>query len=303
MVTILQNSAVSEDPALGSIGHAVEAARECLAGAGLSAADVDVLVNVGVYRDANIVEPSNAALIQRELGMHPDYESGSSRPGFSLDLRNGACGVLNALQAANALLANGTAEHVLIVGSDAHPGGRADAADFPYATVGGAFLVTKGIDDATGLGAVHLQPAPRPDGAHPGVAGYLDLKAMGRDGARTITVDVAADFAEQVTGAARTAVRNHLANHPDMASDSTVLVTNNPAPDFAATLAADFGFARHHQADTGSRNAGSSGLIVAYHQLIRSGAVAPGDRLLLVAGGSGPTAGCVGYRVPAGGAG
>ncbi|MCP2279015.1 3-oxoacyl-[acyl-carrier-protein] synthase-3 [Nocardia amikacinitolerans] len=303
MVTILRNSAVSVDPALGSIDHAVAAARKCLAGAGLSATDVDVLMNVGVYRDANIVEPSNAALIQRELGMHLDYESGSSRPGFSLDLRNGACGVLNALQAANALLANGTAEHVLIVGSDAHPGGRADAADFPYATVGGAFLVTKGIDETTGLGAVHLQPAPRPDGAHPGVAGYLDLKSMGRDGARTITVDVADDFAERVLGVARTAVRNYLANHPETASDSTVLVTNNPAPDFAETLAADFGFTRHHQADTGSRNAGSSGLIIAYHQLMRSGAVRAGDQLLLVAGGSGPTAGCVGYRVPGGGAG
>lgn len=303
MATILQNSAVSDDPALGSIGHAVAAARECLAGAGLSAADVDVLVNIGVYRDANIVEPSNAALIQRELGMHLDYEPGSSRPGFSLDLRNGACGVLNALQAANALLANGTAERVLVVGSDAHPGGLADAVGFPYATVGGAFLVTKGIDDATGLGAVHLRPSSRPDGAHPGVAGYLDLKAMGRDGARTITVEVADDFAERVTGAARTAVRDYLANHPDMHADSTVLVTNDAAPDFAATLAADFGFARHHQADTGSRNAGSSGLIIAYHQLIRSGVVGQGDRLLLVAGGSGPTAGCVGYRVPAGGAG
>ncbi|TQM31846.1 hypothetical protein [Nocardia bhagyanarayanae] len=302
-MTILRNSAVSEDPALGSIDHAVAAARECLAGAGLSAADVDVLMNVGVYRDANIVEPSNAALIQRELGMHLDYEPGSARPGFSLDLRNGACGVLNALQAANALLANGTAEHVLIVGSDAHPGGRADATDFPYATVGGAFLVTKGIDATTGLGAVHLQAAPRPDGAHPGVAGYLDLKAMGRDGARTITVEVADDFTERVIGVARTAVRNYLANHPEAAADSTVLVTNDPAPDFAATLAADFGFARHHQADTGSRNAGSSGLIIAYHQLIRSGAVREGDQLLLVAGGSGPTAGCVGYRVPVGGAG
>ncbi|MEV6387776.1 hypothetical protein [Nocardia xishanensis] len=294
---------MSDDPALGSIGHAVAAARECLAGAGLSAADVDVLMNIGVYRDANIVEPSNAALIQRELGMHLDYEPGSSRPGFSLDLRNGACGVLNALQAANALLVNGTAERVLVVGSDAHPGGLADAVGFPYATVGGAFLVTKGIDDASGLGAVHLQPASRPDGAHPGVAGYLDLKAMGRDGARTITVEVADDFAERVTGVARAAVRDYLANHPDMQSDSTVLVTNDAAPDFAAALAADFGFARHHQADTGSRNAGSSGLIIAYHQLIRSGVVAQGDRLLLVAGGSGPTAGCVGYRVPAGGAG
>ncbi|MBC7304849.1 MAG: hypothetical protein H5T78_28365, partial [Nocardia sp.] len=66
---------MTADRALGSIDLAVGAARACLAGAGLGATDIDVLINIGIYRDGNVVEPSNAALIQRELGMHLDYES------------------------------------------------------------------------------------------------------------------------------------------------------------------------------------------------------------------------------------
>ncbi|WP_433709867.1 hypothetical protein ACQP2U_25900 [Nocardia sp. CA-084685] len=302
MTFIIRRSAVSADPTLGSIDHAVWAAAECLSGAGVEPNDIDVLINVGVYRDSNIVEPSNAALIQKELGMHLDYRVGSSRAGFSLDLRNGACGVLNALQAAGGLLENGTVERVLIVSSDAHPGGIAHApSDFRYAAVGAALLVTKGIDEGTGFDRVHIPaPLPRAVSTHPGVAGYLDLKSMGNDGQRSITIDVADDYAELVSGAAFAAVRSYLAERRER---QRVLVTNNPVPEFAATLASEFGFARTHQAATGELDGGSSGLIIGYHQLLEAGELSAGDELLLVAAGSGPIAGCVSYTVPAGGAG
>ncbi|MFI1916133.1 hypothetical protein [Nocardia sp. NPDC020380] len=300
MSVVIEHSAISAAPATaGSIDHAVAAGRECLERAGIAPGDVDVLVNVGVYRDGNVVEPANSALIQLGLDMHLDYEAGSGRATFSLDLRNGACGVLNAVHAATALLANGTAERVLVVGSDAHPGGIAhEPGDFRYATVGAAWLLGKSVDRETGFGSFRISPVRgRAADTHPGVAGFLDLKSMGNAGQQTITVEVAEDYDTVLTATAADTLRGYLADRPEIDTGRAILVTNNPLPGFASGLARDFGFAEGYQAMTGDRDAGSSGLAIAYHQLREQGALSPGTELVLLAAGSGPMAGCVSYRV------
>lgn len=302
---IIEQSAIAAGSAdAGSIDLAVKAGREVLDKAGVAPGDIDVLVNVGVYRDGNIVEPANSALIQLGLDMHLDYEAGSGRATFSFDLRNGACGVLNAVQAATALLGNGTVERVLIVGSDAHPGGVAhEPDDFRYATVGSALLLRRAVDGDEGFGPVFIPPvrgsAP---GTNPGVGGYLDLKTMGAQGQRSITVDVADNYAEVLTATAVQTLGDYLGANSGIAPSETVLVTNNPFRGFAGKLAGEFGFARSYQAMTGNRDAGSSGLAVAYHQMLIQGDLAPGDQVVLLAAGSGPLAACASYRVPAKGA-
>ncbi|UFS96042.1 hypothetical protein [Nocardia huaxiensis] len=294
---VIEQSAISAAPeGTGSIDHAVAAGRECLERAGIGPDDIDVLINVGVYRDGNVVEPANSALIQLGLDMHPDYVAGSGRSTFSLDLRNGACGVLNAAQAATALLANGTAGRVLIVGSDAHPGGNnAAPQDFRYATVGAAWLLSQGVD--AGFGPITITPVRgRVAGTNPGVRGYLDLKSMGNAGQQTITVDVAEDYESVLAATAADTLREHL-DRTGLDSAKAVLVTNNPIPELAADLAERFGFARSYQAMTGDRDAGSSGLAIAYHQLRESGEIAPDSELVLLAAGSGPMAAAAGYRM------
>ncbi|MFR9749834.1 hypothetical protein ACL02S_02220 [Nocardia sp. 004] len=300
MSVIIEQSAISAAPAdAGSIDHAVAAARQCLDRAGVAADDIDVLVNVGVYRDGNVVEPANSALIQQGLGMHLDYQAGSGRSTFSFDLRNGACGVLDAVHAATALLTNGTVERVLIVGSDAHPGGLAHAPeDFRYATAGAAWLLSKNVDPEVGFGAIHIPPPRgRAPQTHPGVHGYLDLTSMGTLGQQTITVEAAEDYSAVLTETAADTLRYYLDRRPDIVSDRTILVTNNPVAGFATGLAEQFGFARGYQAMTGDRDAGSSGLAIAFHQLREQGELAPGTELVLLAAGSGPMAACVSYRV------
>ncbi|MBL1074489.1 hypothetical protein JK358_08775 [Nocardia sp. 2] len=297
MSVVIEQSSISTAPAgSGSIDLAVAAGRECLERAGIEPGDIDVLINVGVYRDGNVVEPANSALIQLGLGMHLDYEAGSGRSTFSLDLRNGACGVLNAAQAATALLRNGTAQRVLIVGSDAHPGGiSAAGAGFRYATVGAAWLLSKGVD--AGFSDITITPARgRAPGTNPGVAGFLDLKTMGNAGQQSITVQVADDYATVLADTAADTLRAHL-DRSGLDAAKAVLVTNNPVPGLAADLAGRFGFARGYQAMTGDRDAGSSGLAIAYHQLHESGALGAGTRLVLLAAGSGPMAAAATYRV------
>ena len=52
MGAIIKATAISQDPQVrGSIAHAAQAGRLCLAAAGVPLSDVQLLINTGVYRD------------------------------------------------------------------------------------------------------------------------------------------------------------------------------------------------------------------------------------------------------------
>ena len=62
MGVIIQAVAVSQDSAVrGSIAHAARAGRDCVSRAGVALQDIGMLINTGVYRDDNLVEPAMAA--------------------------------------------------------------------------------------------------------------------------------------------------------------------------------------------------------------------------------------------------
>ena len=127
-----------------SVRLATRAARAGLARAGWAAADLDVLVNTGVYRDRNIVEPAMAPFIQHRLGANlgvGDDEAGRST--FSFDLANGACGLLQALQVVDGMLASGRARRALVVTSDVDP--RPGVSEgLAFDPLGAAVLVRRG---------------------------------------------------------------------------------------------------------------------------------------------------------------
>ncbi len=62
---------------------AVSAAQTCLERAGRNADDLDLLVNVGLYRDRNLGEPALAALIQEDIGAHPEDPHDDTHGTFS----------------------------------------------------------------------------------------------------------------------------------------------------------------------------------------------------------------------------
>ena len=243
MGTAIRAIAVSTDPAVrSSIMHAATAARECLRQADIAPDQVDVMINAGVYRDANMAEPAMAALIQQEIGMNLDYvRSSSPVAGFSFDLMNGACGVLNAVQVAGAYLTTGSAEYVLVVSADAHPSnaelGAPDTAGFPYATLGAAMLLERTWQEGSGFGEVRVTAAA---GGAPGGAGLLEMDKVGANGRRRITVRRGADFAERLLALAADASRDYAANTGIDLAD-TLLVTSAPTADFGAALAGQLG--------------------------------------------------------------
>ncbi len=99
-----------------SIEMAADAAGRALEQAGASYDSIDVFINVGIYRDANICEPAIAALIQEKMG-----RLSAGKPVFSFDLANGGCGLVNALQVVDSLVRTGSVQRALIVASDVDP--------------------------------------------------------------------------------------------------------------------------------------------------------------------------------------
>ncbi|UUN28988.1 hypothetical protein [Streptomyces sp. FIT100] len=306
MATVITAAALSPAEGTGSsIEYAASAGAECLRQAGLTPADVDVLINTGVYRDSNIVEPSVAALIQKRIGINPDYlHAADKRAAFSFDLMNGACGVLNAVQAAGSLLATGSARRVLVVSADTHPStdpGRAGTGAFPYASTGAALLLEH-RDDGRGFGRVHHRSLP---GAH-GVNGYLPLDEAGSDGRAHIVVDRDSGVLERMLDLAVDSVRGCLAAEEGVdgartptALERTLLITSQPSADFATRLAKRLGLASD-AAVTVEGVAGdphTSALTHAFRQAQDAGRLDGHGRLLFVAVGAGLTSAASLYRL------
>jgi 3-oxoacyl-[acyl-carrier-protein] synthase III len=121
----------------GSIRHAVEAGRQCLKASLHRKADVGVLINTGVHRDHHICEPAMAVFIQHRLGINIEFQN---RKTLAFDLQNGGCGMLDAAQTVTVLLQSGEIESGLVVGSEANADRHPDPS-FTYPASGAALLL------------------------------------------------------------------------------------------------------------------------------------------------------------------
>ncbi|MFF3460696.1 hypothetical protein ACFYXH_41830 [Streptomyces sp. NPDC002730] len=285
--------------AASSVQLAAQAARQCLTDAGLTPDEVGVLINVGVYRESNMMEPAMAALVQKEVGINLDY---LARPvpgaGFSFDLMNGACGVLNAVQVAQGILGTGGTSRILVTAADVHPGGRADQdRNYPYADLGAALLLERSVEPGSGFGPVRVRGADGPVGA----AGYLDAAVMGTDGRREITVRRDPDWTERLLELAAGVVGDYV-REEGVALDRTFVVCNEPAVGFGAELAERLGVDSAAVVAVGAEGRGephTAALVLGYLQVLQSGLPEGYEEILFVCAGAGLSAACSRYR-PAG---
>lgn len=127
----------------GAIKLADDAAQACLQNANRSASELDFLINAGVYRDNNVAEPALAAIIQEDIGANPDPPLEGGHGTFSFDVINGACGVLTGMHILDGFLTSGAIELGIVVTSDADPE-RGSNWDFPFGLVGAAGRVSRG---------------------------------------------------------------------------------------------------------------------------------------------------------------
>ena len=290
MGTVIRATGLSTASTTGSsIHHAASAAHKCLQTASVHPDDVQILINVGVYRDKNMVEPAMSALIQKELGMHLDFmQSGQKRPGFSFDLMNGACGALNAIQVADACLRSEQNQYVLVVSGDAHPSGQSPD-DFPYACLGGAMLLQSSPDPNRGFSELHVA---LPDGPV-GVQGYVDIhkeKGTGRD---HITVAQDADYLQRC--------HKHLVEAlgpQDLCDTNTLLIPPQLTAEFPGQLAAALGLSLSHvvAVEGIDKDPHTSSIMIGYHQAMMQSRIHPDTRVVFAAVGAGMNISWIEYR-------
>ena len=97
---------------VGASELAEHASREALAEAGLTAADIDLVLFATLSPDLNF--PGSGCLLQARLGI----------PGVpAMDIRNQCTGFLYGLKTADAYLRSGMARNILVVGSEVHSTG------------------------------------------------------------------------------------------------------------------------------------------------------------------------------------
>ncbi|MGW4121499.1 hypothetical protein [Nocardia sp. NPDC004711] len=295
---IVISSVTTEIGGGSSIEQAAAAARRAIAEAGATPEQIDALINTGVYRDSNMVEPAMSALIQQQAGIGLEYRSGDV-PCLSFDLMNGACGVLNAIQVSQALLEAPTVHRVLLVSGDAHPSKSPEPQPgFPIKPVGAAMLLEKRPGTA-GFGALHISAT---DG-RPAAEGFVRLSEMGSTGRSSITVNRTGDVEELLHHAVSAA--SEALDVADAPPARTVLICGRPTPGFPALLAARLGIAPEAVSADDTEHSASprfdshtSALPVAYLAARDSGKLDRADVALFVAAGAGPSAAAIAYRLP-----
>lgn len=299
MSATILSSGISCDPSIQSaIDHAVGAAKTCVARAGIDMQEVDYLIHTGVYRDHNIIEPSIASLIQKGIGLNLDYiKYPVERSAFSFDLMNGNSGVINAFHVADSLLAIGRARHVLITSSDAHPSGRADA-EFPYARMGGAILLTASKEP--GFVGFAFESG---EGEYMGSESFVDLALPGLGAKFDITIQTDAAFEERLLSMAAETCGRFLRTH-GVAPGEVALVPSQISPRFVEALGDQLGIRQEARVRLHGDYGDAATSTFALALSVIDAQLPNGDcpYLLFVGASAGLHCGCALYRRPGGGA-
>ena len=294
MGAIIKSTAFCPDqPGHSLIENAAAAGEECLAKAGLDKRDVDMLINVGVFRDHNILEPAMATLIQQRMEINISPTDIFCRT-LAFDILNGASGVLNAVQAVTAILLNQKnaidPANALIVSSDVHPS-KDIIREFPYSTLGAAMLIEFSEDPGQGFQTIEQWTSPS---SYLGITASLDITLHGLSSSKSISFQTESDFedrlfdftVETLRDFLRRCRENQSINHTELK-----LISTCPYKGFGSKLAKAMGLHDYPGEDLFERygNPNSSALTVGYHEALTSGWIQNGDRVLFAAAGAGLT--------------
>jgi len=296
MGTIIKATGISSDKTnKSSVYHAIEAGRLCVEAGGIENKDVDLLINVGIYRDENIGEPAMAALIQKGIGIKADYfRKQFEQAAFSFDLMNSSCGILNGIQVADSMLKTKKAKYAMIVSSDTHPSKKHDA-DFPFSCVGAAMLLEYDDNDEKGFKNIIFKNSKDLDHS---LKGYINLKDTDVQATDRLTVSVPDEYNQEILEFAGNTVNDYLALN-DKDRKNLKLIAPQIHEGFGKKMADSVGINDDSILDLYSEygDAHSSALSMAYHLQCENGKYTNNDEILFVAAGAGLSSACALYTV------
>lgn len=298
MATIIKASYASPSGPQSSIGMAVFAAENCLKRAGLPMQDIDLLINIGVFRDDNIIEPAMAPLIQKKLGMNLDpVRNGCLRHStLSFDINDGECGFLTAVHVADAFFKSGSAKYALVVAGDIHPS-KTRHPDFPFQSVACAMVLEYTQDDATGFSGFHFKTSA--NGSF-GFSANVDLMSNGAKSRECMKFTIEDRYHDRLSGFTAAMMQEIFQSGRINPANIDYIVTSQPAENFGKTIALSAklnGRSRIVDCYDQYGDAHTSSLILSYHHLVNNDLTKKNDRILFIAADSGLSAACALYVV------
>ena len=194
-VVIATTALALQRPGTGAVDSAACAAEACIGSSDVDKSAIDLLINIGVYKDENRIEPATAAFIQKRIGLNTDpLRNNFDHTTFSFDLSNGPCSFLHAVQTVNALSRTDAIRTALVVSSNALSMGMATSTQ-PYSGVAAAALLTRTDDKNRGFRDLAFYTD---DDGEPAIFGYCDPGEYGPGAAGHVTIDTDAKMSERL---------------------------------------------------------------------------------------------------------
>ena len=283
-VRILNIGLSQPDNNKGYLEHAKSAGDNCLANSDVGKDEIDLLINVGNYRDNNMCEPSMAVLIQHELGINLNPLTHPVKAHtFSFDLLNGAGGLLNALQVADAILSTKGGRYALLVSGDSHPSTK-EHPDFPFNHSSAAVLIER--VNTGGFAAFAFKTSDE----FQGNMGYLDLDIHGLQSRTSVIVEGTSN-GELTLQLATDVVREYIQTHT-IDTENTLLLALHTDAQFAQNLSQNVNIPLATQSTKFSQ-LHTAGIGFALEELLKENVT---SNILCVVISSGITIGCTLYQ-------
>jgi 3-oxoacyl-[acyl-carrier-protein] synthase-3 len=288
MATSIISNATTTASHNSSIKRSALAVQECIARAGVEA--IDLLVNTGIYRDDNVVEPAAAALIQKHAGIGLQYSRHAS-PMLSFDLMDGPCGFLDAVEIAAAIFGTTEGRSCVVVSGDGHPS-RSPRPDpsFPYLGSSAATLLMNSAD-GSGFGSVYRVGSPPQN-----PLGYVDIATMGLIGRTFVTVDEPDGITREQGQQVAIDVTRLCLESEGIDPADCVLVASEPRTGFAKTVAAAVQIDQVVTPST-TGNPHTAALPFAYQALLEAEPARTEGHALFLAADGHFSAACADYRL------
>jgi len=298
MGTVIKSCYATAEVPASYISMAALAATRCMEQTDVPLREIDMLINIGVFRDDNIIEPAIAPLIQQELGLNLDpVKNGHLQHStLAFDINDGENGFLTAACIADSFFKTGSAKHALIVAGDVHPS-MTDHPDFPFQPVASAVLLAHSKEEQQGFAGFHFKTSP--NGCH-GFAASVDLSRSRTGNRHRLDFDMSENYTERILKFTSEMMTDLFAQGRLDAADVDFLVTSQSFSDFGSQVARAILLpARVRTVDLNGLygNTHTSALPAGYQHLASAGGLQRNARLLFVAAGAGLSAACALYTV------
>ncbi|MDI9570127.1 MAG: hypothetical protein QM278_05245 [Pseudomonadota bacterium] len=294
MGALIESVAVSR-PGLfrrGSVDLAVKAATDCLLEARLDPNELGLLINVGIYRDRDIGEPSIASFIQRRIKANELFTG--SEGTFSFDLNNGAGGMITAIMALDGFLASGAVKYGLVVASDAEPHpGRCPT--YPFVPAGAALVLSQG---RSGEGFLHFRTDTFTEYAAD-FSSRIEWTARGRKNKNILVVKQKEEYARHCARCVQEKLADFLKEISLSMEEIDIVIPTPGPPGWREALAGEPGMSERMMALPAEfSRMHTAGLGFALMQAREEGRFARARNCLFLTVGSGITVGFALYRNP-----